>query len=633
MADQNLTLKIKVGVDGQPQVELLNTSLAKVQNTTKTMGSSFLSLGTALKGFAAAFAVREVFAFSNSVIEMGDQLQKASQKTGFAVSELSKLKTTAELADVGFESLQTALKKLNVNLVDAASGSKPLQEAFKSVGISAKDLRNINASEALSKVAEAFANTKDGAEKAAIAVKLFGRNGVELIPFLNTGKEGIREFGLELSDDFAKSAEKFNDSLKLLKNSFSQLGINIIGPILEPVRSLFSYIALEVDLVSTRMQQSFVYLSGFISALTGKFSDIPAAKARVNAELLKLDDDFNKRSAIAAKQAYAAGLPKAVSLGRGSLVVGKDESSQKARKAEQDALSDFIAKQKETISLLELEGQKINLTDLEYKKLVETKKSNAETERDSSKYTKENLATFKRRSEAFLQERLRLMELNDQQKKTFGYGAKEAFDEYVSRANNTAQLVKSAFEGVFTRLEDSLVNFVKTGKLNFADLANFIIDEIIRIQIKQAIIGPLVGAISGLFSSAATGSTSTAGEGQSFATTSANGNVMTKDGPLALNYYSKGGIARSPQLSIFGEGSTPEAYVPLPDGRSIPVSFKGNSKGASSGDSNVTVNVNVESGKENNISDSKKAEQLGTVISNAVKREIVLQKRQGGLLA
>lgn len=57
-------------------------------------------------------------------------------------------------------------------------------------------------------------------------------------------------------------------------------------------------------------------------------------------------------------------------------------------------------------------------------------------------------------------------------------------------------------------------------------------------------------------------------------TKSANGNIMTPDGPLPLNRYANGGVARSAQVSIFGEGRTPEAYVPLPDGRTIPVTIK-----------------------------------------------------------
>ena len=51
----------------------------------------------------------------------------------------------------------------------------------------------------------------------------------------------------------------------------------------------------------------------------------------------------------------------------------------------------------------------------------------------------------------------------------------------------------------------------------------------------------------------------------------ANGGIMTSAGPVPLRRYASGGIANSPQLAMYGEGRTPEAYVPLPDGRSIPV--------------------------------------------------------------
>lgn len=53
----------------------------------------------------------------------------------------------------------------------------------------------------------------------------------------------------------------------------------------------------------------------------------------------------------------------------------------------------------------------------------------------------------------------------------------------------------------------------------------------------------------------------------------ADGGVMTSAGPLPLRAYAGGGIADSPQLTLFGEGRTPEAFVPLPDGRRIPVAM------------------------------------------------------------
>lgn len=53
----------------------------------------------------------------------------------------------------------------------------------------------------------------------------------------------------------------------------------------------------------------------------------------------------------------------------------------------------------------------------------------------------------------------------------------------------------------------------------------------------------------------------------------ADGGIMTSRGPLPLRRYADGGIARSPQLALFGEGSGPEAFVPLRNG-GIPVHLK-----------------------------------------------------------
>lgn len=53
----------------------------------------------------------------------------------------------------------------------------------------------------------------------------------------------------------------------------------------------------------------------------------------------------------------------------------------------------------------------------------------------------------------------------------------------------------------------------------------------------------------------------------------ANGGIMSQNGPLPLSTYSRGGIATRPQLALFGEGRMNEAFVPLPDGKTIPVTM------------------------------------------------------------
>lgn len=54
----------------------------------------------------------------------------------------------------------------------------------------------------------------------------------------------------------------------------------------------------------------------------------------------------------------------------------------------------------------------------------------------------------------------------------------------------------------------------------------------------------------------------------------ATGGIMTPYGNLPLRAYDEGGIATRPMAAIFGEGSMHEAFVPLPDGRRIPVALQ-----------------------------------------------------------
>ena len=63
---------------------------------------------------------------------------------------------------------------------------------------------------------------------------------------------------------------------------------------------------------------------------------------------------------------------------------------------------------------------------------------------------------------------------------------------------------------------------------------------------------------------------------------------FAKGGVMPIHKYATGGVARTPQLAVFGEGRGAEAFVPLPDGARIPVKMDG-------GAQDVTVNLSVQS--------------------------------------
>lgn len=116
----------------------------------------------------------------------------------------------------------------------------------------------------------------------------------------------------------------------------------------------------------------------------------------------------------------------------------------------------------------------------------------------------------------------------------------------------------------------------------------------------------------------------------------AKGGIFGKDGVVPLRAYQKGGIADSPQLALFGEGDMNEAYVPLPDGRSIPVTL--NAEGIKGGGggvfSPVSIEINVNSdGSVTENSNSEGAWSQAAQRMKAIALETIAQeKRPGGSL-
>ena len=182
-------------------------------------------------------------------------------------------------------------------------------------------------------------------------------------------------------------------------------------------------------------------------------------------------------------------------------------------------------------------------------------------------------------------------------------------------AEQIGKQMEAATIRAFNGMTDALVGFVMTGKLDFRSLANSIISDLIRIQIQRAITLPLAKAMSSFFGFA-------------------DGGVMTADGPLSLPLrgYASGGIANSPQLAVFGEGSRPEAYVPLPDGRTIPVTMSGGAAGGMGAGHVFNISVNVSDAGAAARGDSAGGRDLGQAVANAVRQELLAQKRAGGLL-
>lgn len=158
-----------------------------------------------------------------------------------------------------------------------------------------------------------------------------------------------------------------------------------------------------------------------------------------------------------------------------------------------------------------------------------------------------------------------------QKKQNESFGTK--FKQQLQDAYKSATDLGSQLGGFVTSGIDSLTNAIvelaSTGKAAFKELAASALKELGAIFIKYALFKALFAAFPGLsIGMAATGG-ATGPNSSAPLKKFANGGVMANN-VIPLRRYAEGGIARSPQMALYGERG-PEAFVPLPDGRNIPV--------------------------------------------------------------
>jgi hypothetical protein len=190
--------------------------------------SEIKSLGLSLAEFAGPIAglasTAGFLALAKSALNFAEALGHAREVVGVSVKEMAGMAYAAEQNDISLGSLQTGLKNFSKYLVETHQGSRNLKDA-------------------LLEQAAIFQRMPDGAQKAALAVKLFGRAGVEMIPLLNQGPaalEAMFERGGKLAgvnDEMARSAHEFNNALKDLELASQGLAGSLVSGVLPSIIS------------------------------------------------------------------------------------------------------------------------------------------------------------------------------------------------------------------------------------------------------------------------------------------------------------------------------------------------------------------------------------------------------------
>jgi hypothetical protein len=188
------------------------------------------------------------------VVDLGDQLDEMSQKTGVSVEDLQEVGYAAKQSGMSQEELGSTLGKLGKNLYQASEGNKTLSKSFSTMGIAVKDAHGKvrPVTDVLGDMADHFSTLPDGPKKTALAMAVMGRAGANMIPVLNQGRSRLEELrqefkdtGAEIDGPTAAAFGNLNDQKDLLATGWqgvkTQLATALLPTLLEIVKGFIAW--------------------------------------------------------------------------------------------------------------------------------------------------------------------------------------------------------------------------------------------------------------------------------------------------------------------------------------------------------------------------------------------------------
>lgn len=248
MAPKGIVIQITGdGASAARALELVDTHLRETAATSKESAAgiheameliktSLETIGAGVAFEAISEAVAKIKEMIGASIELGMELGHASKETGISAENLSVLKYASDVTGVSFEALTKGLGRMSKAMLEAEEGKKAAVQTFNRLGISQQQVseHSNDMLGMLGMVADRFQTLPDGPQKSAVAIGLFGKAGMALIPFLDEGSEGISKLkgeaqalGLVLDDQGIAKLESMHHSLTELQGGLEGAGLGI----------------------------------------------------------------------------------------------------------------------------------------------------------------------------------------------------------------------------------------------------------------------------------------------------------------------------------------------------------------------------------------------------------------------
>lgn len=247
----------------------INSALQGVTNLAGGGGFGLLAGAAAGVGAAVLAADAAFIGIAIHATKGADEIYEMSQKTGIAVSTLSKFTEVGKLVGIETETMTKSIEKMNKSAYAASTAPAEASNAYTKLGVAVRDASGeLKTPDALLlELADKFSKMHNGVAKTALAMQIFGRGGAELIPFLNKGRDGVAELsakvealGAVLTEQTAAAAHQFQEDLR-------EVGVASDGVQNKLMTALVPTLTVVADALVSALEDSGSGLNKFIDGV------------------------------------------------------------------------------------------------------------------------------------------------------------------------------------------------------------------------------------------------------------------------------------------------------------------------------------------------------------------------------
>ncbi len=209
---------------GKPVPEQMRRVAGELQGVTGHTSSWLGVLRNVAGVIGVAFSVQQIVNFAKAILTAGDQIKRMADQTGMTTDQVQEMSYVAGQTGNTIDQLVASVGQMQNRL---ASGDKSAVSAVKALSLNMDELMRANPAQQFAMIAEGIGRIENPAKQAQMAMDLFGRAGIQILPTLKSEYEKLRDEAPKMSRATVEALDEMGDSWERLKATALAVTANV----------------------------------------------------------------------------------------------------------------------------------------------------------------------------------------------------------------------------------------------------------------------------------------------------------------------------------------------------------------------------------------------------------------------